>query len=112
MTTHGAVRRLNAAVAPAGGVARFFSDNGFVAGLAHDVWPAIERFDADLAALLELVPDDSIGLLVHEDGDAPPAGAGRSGSEEDGTCAPTTELADAPLLAGWLRGELIDDGAT
>ena len=51
MTTHGAVRRLNAAVAPAGGVARFFSDNGFVAGLAHDVWPAIERFDADLAAL-------------------------------------------------------------
>ena len=51
VTTHSAVRRLNAAVAPAGGVARFFSDSGFVARLAHGMWPAIGRFDADLAAL-------------------------------------------------------------
>ena len=43
MTTHGAVRRLNAAVVGAGGVARFFSDNGFIGGLAQDVWPAIEH---------------------------------------------------------------------
>ena len=51
VTTHGPVRRLNAAVVDAGGVARFFSDNGFIGGLAQDVWPAIEQFDADLAAL-------------------------------------------------------------
>ena len=51
VTTHKAVRALDAAVAAFGGCARFYSDNGFVCGPANVVWPAIERFAAALAEL-------------------------------------------------------------
>ena len=45
------MRRLNAAVSGAGGAARFYSDNGFVAGPPELVWPAIEAYTRDLEAL-------------------------------------------------------------
>ena len=51
VTTHKAVRALDAAVAAFGGCARFFSDNGFVCGPAHVVWPAIAQYKASLAEL-------------------------------------------------------------
>ena len=51
VTTHKAVRALDAAVAAFGGCARFYSDNGFVCGPANVVWPAIERFAVALAEL-------------------------------------------------------------
>ena len=62
--------------------------------------------DTELAALLELLPDERVDVRVH-DADADAAlqgGAASSGPEQD---EPTIEMANALMLAAWLQGEAV-----
>ena len=85
-----AAEELDAAVAAAGGVARFGMDDGFVVGPPHVVFPAIERFKARLKSECGLEIVDAKGKVLctnpNLDLTAMPCGMRLAGKEKRRWC--------------------------
>ena len=88
---HPEVRQLDSSVQAVGGMAKFGMDDGYVVGPAGVVFPAVEKFAADVKArcLLQFEPTKSEvfswdGVIPHET----PEGMLNAGKEIDGRFEP------------------------